>query len=97
LPWLDHLIRFSNAAADNTDRIFEADPWDFRIQQKLDEFQGFLLLCELIFEPTGTGNSQMSTRRMTNHEVKTATECIQDVSNVPHEVRPRYFAGQNVA
>ena len=93
LPWLNDLVRLSDACRNDTDWIFQCNSRDRGIEQCLDKDQGFGLLPDLVFEPATSAHRQMRARWMRNHQVPPHVQQFGDITLV---VWPFHFCGQEI-
>jgi len=71
LPRLDDLIGLSIDCGHNAHRILNGDLGNAGFGQHQEEFNGLLLFLSSAFEPTRPTDGQVSTRRESNHQIKT--------------------------
>src|SRR6185437_17167166 len=68
-PWLDDLVRLSNARAYDANGVFNSDPINWRIHQRPDELQRRFLLVTLFLEPACAADGKVCAGRMRHHQV----------------------------
>ena len=93
LPRLDDLVRLPDAAADDTDRVFDRDSPDRKIHDPPDEPKGLFLLCCLVFEPPCTADGKVCAGRMSDREIK-ARQILRQA--IALDVRPRTLGRKQV-
>lgn len=93
-PRLDYLVRLADHAGNNTDGIFNTDPWNVRFHQQFNEIKSLFLLLFLFVKPASSTDREVGAWRVGNHQVPPV---IQDVSHVSLIVLPRRFAWEEVA
>src|SRR2546430_780738 len=91
---LDDLIWGTDVLGQNSDRIFQSNPFDGRSEQFADKCYRFTLQMRFAFEPSCPGCSKVSARRMSNHQVPTL---IQMSQNIVLNMLARSFCRQQVA
>jgi hypothetical protein len=85
LIWLDYLIGFADAGADTAGGVFEGDPVDGRIEEELDEGEGFFGLgraAGAAFVPVEAGGAEVGAGRVGDEQIPRVVEDVADIALV---------------
>src|SRR3990167_6669001 len=74
LPRLDDLVGLADLGGDDGDGVFQGDGVDGGVEEDADELQGGGLFEALLLEPAGSGDGEVGTWRVGDHEVPAAVE-----------------------